>query len=284
MSGVAGIIFDVKEFSVHDGPGPRTTVFFKGCPLRCRWCHNPEGQSFRPEAMVRVSRCAACGKCLRPCAHPECQPLGRCLHACPQGLVSACGEETDSEALAARLLRQADFWRLGGEGGVTVSGGEPLAQPEFLLDLLERLDGVHRCIETSGFAPPEVFRAAAEHAELVLMDVKLADSAKHREYTGVGNESILNNLEQLKGGDIPFIVRVPVIPGVNDDAGNLAATAGLLRGAKRLVRVELLPYNPFAGAKYPMLGREPPPDYGNGAKQIISAEEFTRRGISAVVD
>lgn len=264
---------------MQDGPGPRTTVFFKGCPLRCRWCHNPEGWSFRPEAMVQTSRCRRCGKCLKPCGHPECRGLGRCIHACPEGLVSVCGRETDSETLAALLLKQADFFRSCG-GGVTVSGGEPLAQPEFLLDLLDRLGGVSRCVETSGFAPPEVFAAAAERAELILMDIKLVDSAKHREYTGEGNEPILANLRQLKEGKTPFVIRIPIIPGVNDDAENLAAAAELLLGAKNLLRVELLPYNPFAGAKYPMLGLPAPPDFCAGAeRQSLPMDEFLRRGI-----
>lgn len=276
-----GLIFDIKELAVHDGPGPRTTVFFKGCPLRCQWCHNPEGLDFHPQLMVQHSRCTGCGLCRKGCGHPECQKFDRCLHACPNGLVSRSGYEVDSGELAARLLRERDFWDIGG-GGVTLSGGEPLAQPEFLLDLLDKLEGVHRCVETSGFAPADVFAAMCARTELVMMDVKLADPALHKQYTGQDNAPILQNLEYLRQSGHPCIIRTPLIPGVTDTEENLSAIAKLLVDVPGLQRAELLPYNPMAGAKYPRLGLRPP-EFSGPKQDSRLLEPFMKVGVPAIL-
>lgn len=276
-----GIIFDIKEMAIHDGPGARTTVFFKGCPLRCRWCHNPEGLHFAPQLMVRESRCTHCGRCQKPCHHPDCQPYGRCLHICPMGLVSVSGQRVRSDELAARLLRSKDFWALSG-GGVTLSGGEPLAQPEFLLALLDALNGVHRCVETSGFAPLSVFSAMCDRTELVIMDLKLADDQTHRTWTGQSNAAILRNLDHLRETHHPCIIRTPLIPGVTDTLQNLSAIAELLQDLPGLIRAELLPYNTLAGAKYPMVGLTPPAFSGDAPTEALLAP-FTALGIPAVL-
>jgi len=247
---MTGTIFDIKEFSVHDGPGVRTTVFFKGCPLSCKWCHNPEGLSPSPEIMVRTARCRHCGLCMKPCTHEDCKPYNRCLHACPDGLVSVAGKVWEADALAKKLLENADFMESSG-GGVTVSGGEPTMQWEFLCELLDNLSPVHRAVETCGFTTPERFEAVISRAELVMMDVKLADAAMHKRWCGVDNAPILANLKMLKKSGKAHIFRVPLIPDITDTADNLAAISELVGDSP----VELLPYNPFAGAKYEGVGR-----------------------------
>lgn len=249
-----GTIFSVKEFTLHDGPGVRTTVFFKGCPLRCQWCHNPEGLRMEPELMIQHARCTHCGKCTMGCVHPDCQGFDRCLHVCPNGLIQLCGERVEAEDLAARLLKNRVFF--GQDGGITLSGGEPLMQGAFALALLRALRGVHRAVETSGHADMDTFAQVANEADLMIMDIKHVDPAQHMHYTGVDNARILRNLDQLKAMDRPFLIRVPLIPGVNDSAENLDATAALLQDCADRVRVELLPYNALAGAKYASVGRQ----------------------------
>lgn len=247
---MTGIIFDIKELAVHDGPGLRTTVFFKGCPLRCRWCHNPEGLSPRPQLSDRKSGCIQCGLCRRGCDHPDCRPFGRCLHICPQGLLSVAGKQITAEALAARILRDAPLFE--GGGGVTFSGGEPLMQGEFLLRTAGLLPGVHKAIETSGFAPTQLFRRVVKAVDLIYLDIKLADDALHRQYTGVSNRQILENLGLLKASGKPCVIRTPLIPGSTDTAENLSAIKELIGD----LPWEQLPYNTLAGAKYPQFNME----------------------------
>lgn len=247
---MTGTVFDIKEFSVHDGPGVRTTVFMKGCPLSCKWCHNPEGLSPHAELMVRTARCRHCGLCRVPCMHPDCAPFGRCLHACPDGLVSVVGTEWESDTLAARLLRAADFMQMSG-GGVTISGGEPTMQCDFVCELLDKLSGIHRAVQTCGYCSGEKFSRIVNRVELVMMDIKLVDAAAHKKYCGVDNAPILENFARLRDSGKPYIIRVPLIPDITDTEENLAAIAALVGDSE----VELLPYNPFAGAKYESVGR-----------------------------
>ena len=244
-----GHVFDIKEFSVNDGPGIRTTVFFRGCPLRCIWCHNPEGLERGRGVLVRQRGCLHCGKCRVPCDHPGCKGLDRCLHACPMGLVEELGKVWDAPTLAARLMRDEDLFQSSG-GGVTLSGGEPLLQHEFAIELL-RLLPVHKAIETSGYASADIFRQVIAEVDYVMMDVKLADPAAHRRYTGVDNAPILENLRYLRDCGKPYLVRVPLIPGITDTRENLANVAALVGDSP----VELLPYNRMAGAKYPSVGK-----------------------------
>ena len=246
-----GLIFDIKEFALHDGAGVRTTVFFKGCPLRCIWCHNPEGLRAVREVYLKQNGCLHCGLCTRPCNHPECRGLGRCLHICPQNLVSVSGVEWESDALAEHLLRHKDFFaRMG--GGITLSGGEPLLQADFCEALLKRLRGeVHCTIETSGYAEAETFARVTALCDFVIMDLKLADPDRHLEFTGVRNERILQNAAQLQKSGKPHLFRVPLIPQITDTPENLRAIAEIAGESE----VELLPYNRLAPAKYAGVGR-----------------------------
>lgn len=246
-----GLIFDIKEFALHDGGGIRTTVFFKGCPLRCVWCHNPEGLSPKRELYLKKNGCLSCGLCRRPCNHPECADLGRCLHICPKNLVCAAGEEWESEALAKRLLQKRGFFETMG-GGVTLSGGEPLLQADFCLELLGHLRGkLHRAVETCGYADADVFRRVTEVCDFVIMDLKLADCEAHRQYTGVGNERILQNARYLQDSGKPHLFRTPLIPGITDTAENLNAIGEIVGSSPW----ERLPYNHLAPAKYESVGR-----------------------------
>ena len=246
-----GLIFDVKEFALHDGGGIRDTVFFKGCPLRCVWCHNPEGLEPKKELYIRKARCVSCGLCQRSCDHADCAPFGRCLHVCPQNLVSVAGEEWESEELAGRLLRhQAIFESTG--GGVTVSGGEPLLQAEFCNELLSHLRGkIHIAMETSGYASQEVFERVTALCDLVMMDLKIADPAEHKRFTGVDNAPILANAKRLQESGRKHLFRVPLIPSITDTEENLRAIAEIAGESP----VELLPYNTMAAAKYQNVGR-----------------------------
>ena len=246
-----GRIFDVKEMSLHDGPGLRTTVFFKGCPLRCRWCHNPEGLSGDAELLFNKVRCRACGLCRGGCSHSECAPFGRCLRVCPENCLQTVGREIDARDLARELLSGAEI--LGDTfGGFTFSGGEPLFQTDFLLALAKELRGQHLCLETSGFAAREDFWAAIEIVDLVLLDIKLFDPALHKKYTGKDNARILENYAALKESGTPYVIRTPLIPDVTDTKENLAAIRSLIGEDPW----EQLPYNELAGAKYPMLGKK----------------------------
>jgi len=249
---MTGIIFDIKEMAVHDGPGLRTTVFLKGCPLRCLWCHNPEGLSPKPQLYIRKHACQHCGLCRRGCSHPDCQPYGRCLHICPSGLISISGREITSDALASAL--KSNLFLFGKDGGVTFSGGEPLMQAEFLLDVAAQLDGIHLALETSGHAPSEVFRAVISRMNYVYMDLKLADRELHKQYTGVYNDQILKNLEILRASGVPCTIRTPLIPGITDTQENLSGIRKLVGDLPH----ELLPNNAMAGAKYDLLNMEFP--------------------------
>ena len=204
-----GTVFDIKQLAVYDGPGIRTTVFLKGCPLRCMWCHNPEGLSYKPQLMVSMNNCLHCGACIRACPNggKTCTACGRCIRACPQGLRKLCGKRYTAQELAQKLLRDKDYLAAM-SGGVTFSGGEPTGQPEFLLETLDRVAGMHRAIETSGYCSGSVFEAVLARVEYVMMDLKLMDPEQHRHYTGVSNEPILENLERLKSGDPDAVVTV----------------------------------------------------------------------------
>ena len=246
-----GIIFDINEFAVYDGPGIRTAVFFKGCNLRCRWCHNPEGFKFEKE-LIAVSK----------------------------GPAKTAGVEYEAKELAQKLLKNADYLKKN-NGGYTISGGEPAAQEEFLLELLELLRGNHRAVETSGYCSKDTFISIAKETELILFDLKLIDKDEHFYWTGGGNNDILLNLDYLKYSGNAFIIRIPVIPGVNDNMFEDAAN--LLEGSKNLLRVELLPYHKTAGAKYSMVGLNYEPLFDTSAKPFLDAAPFTNRNISCMV-
>lgn len=230
---MTGRIFEIREFTLQDGPGIRTTVFFKGCPLRCAWCHNPEGQSFDRETMTMRD-----------------------------GTKRVVGEDWSAEELARELLKNADIMSQSG-GGITFSGGEPLAQPEFLEELVETLvthhsslttphSTLHLALETSGYVDSAIYRRIVSKMDFVYQDLKHHDAAAFRKWTGGDLGVVLGNIAWLKTSDVPYCIRVPIIPGVNDSATDRDAIAVLVGESP----VEYLPYNPAAGAKYPLLGRQ----------------------------
>ena len=263
---MTGTIFDIKEFTVHDGPGSRITVFFKGCPLRCKWCHNPEGLKTTPQLMYKEALCMHCMACKEPCAHEECKPFDRCIHACANGALSVAGEEISADVLTEKLLKNADILKLMG-GGITISGGEPMLQANFVCELADMLGNIHKAIQTSGYTDLETYQKVISRMDYVMQDIKLADEKAHIAYTGVSNEKILKNVEWLKTSDKPFVFRVPLIPRITDTEENLKAIAEIVGE----YRAELMPYNPFAGAKYPMVGME----YGISEAEN-KEEDFTR--------
>lgn len=275
-----GTIFDIKQFAIYDGPGIRTTVFFKGCPLRCMWCHNPEGLSYQPQLMVSLANCQHCGRCVAACPSGtrQCRACGQCVRACPQGLRRICGTRYDAQTLAQKLLRDQAYLAAMG-GGITLSGGEPTAQPAFLLELLDRTASMHRAIETSGYCSEATFTAMLQRVDYVMLDLKLIDPRQHQHYTGVSNEPILENLQRLKKSGKRFRVRLPVIPGVNDSDENFAQTAALLTDAPALELVELLPYHVTAGAKYEMVGQSYQPTFDPTAAPRLNTALFHQYGL-----
>ncbi|MCH3918227.1 MAG: glycyl-radical enzyme activating protein [Spirochaetia bacterium] len=279
----SGIIFDIKQLAIFDGPGIRQTVFLKGCPLHCLWCHNPEGISPKPQLMVSVASCTHCGKCHAACPSPEnCILCGKCIDECPLHLRHICGEVISSTALAKRLGKDADYYARYG-GGITFSGGEPLLQGEFLLDVLSQIKQYHRAIETSGYANENLFREIYRNVDFIIMDIKMMDDALHRKYTGKSNMSILKNASFLLEGNKPFTIRIPCIPGINDNQGNFEETARFLSGAKNLQEVELLPYQKAAGAKYQMIGEKYMPPFDENQKVFLDTKIFSKYGIRSKI-
>ncbi|MGB7294625.1 MAG: glycyl-radical enzyme activating protein [Candidatus Aminicenantales bacterium] len=286
-----GLIFDIKRYSINDGPGIRTTVFFKGCPLDCRWCHNPEGRSSSPEIMVRPARCLeGCSECLAACPEnalskpgmspvidrARCTPCGLCTEICPTQALEIVGRRLSAVELVREIEKDRVFFEESG-GGATFSGGEPLSQPEFLYEVLGncRRKNIHSAIDTCGFAPPEILERIAAQADLFLFDLKAMDEQKHIAFTGQSNRLILENLKRLAGAGKRIIVRIPVVPGINDDPENTRRTASFLRPLETVSEISLLPYHKLGREKSQGIDRE------NSWQEFAAPTEETLEKIKA---
>ena len=272
MEEIKGLIFDIKKFAVHDGPGIRTTVFFKGCPLSCWWCHNPEAMRPKAELVLFENKCIDCGQCFEVCQHgghqklpdagriyhrERCTLCGECVEACYAEALVMEGREVTVEEVMVELRKDIPFYR-NSSGGITLSGGEPTLQHEFVLELLKRCkaEGLHTTIDTSGQTSWRIFERLLPFTDLVLYDVKHMDEGKHKTYTGVSNRAILANLKKIGEFGLPIEVRVPIIPGINDAEEDIVRSAQFLTGVKGITRVELLPFHKLGESKYARLGIE----------------------------
>lgn len=299
----SGLIYDIKRYAINDGPGIRTTVFLKGCPLHCAWCHNPEGISPSPQRVYTPSKCIGCNMCMDVCpenalTHTEtgiaadqdrCLNCGICTAACPSTAVEIFGRRVTVADIVHEIEKDALFFDQSG-GGVTFSGGEPLGQPEFLVAALDALGqvGVHRAVDTTGHAKTETLMRVAAHTDLFLYDLKHMDSQCHRQWTGVGNALILKNLRALAETGARIWIRIPLIQGVNADSGNMSQTAAFLSALPEApILVNLLPYHDTMAGKYEKLGQNlnetramSEPD-----TQTVDAvrELFVRNGLEVVV-
>ena len=283
-----GIIFNIMRYSIEDGPGIRTTVFFKGCPLSCTWCHNPESQAPVRELIFRQDRCLACNACLDCCPvagrAEDCRLCGRCQEVCPAAAREILGRELTVSEVMAQIEKDRLFYEESG-GGVTFSGGEPLFQADFLLALLKACadKSLHRTVDTCGYSPYSTVRAVAQLTDLFLYDLKLMDSAAHKYYTGVHNEGILANLRRLAFDHPNVLVRVPIIPGITDSEANLQTMATFLRPLP-IRRLEILPYHNTGLAKYLLLGRSCPPDIPRPSRaQMEKVAEILSAGGQQVI-
>jgi len=285
----SGVVFNVQRFSVHDGPGVRTTIFMKGCPLACAWCHNPESQQLSPAFVRLTHRCMRCGRCTDDELALDTveNKTEHDVALCPTGALQRIGERISASTLIGQVMRDRIFYDES-EGGVTISGGEPLVQAPFVTDVMRRLqnEGVHTALDTCGFAPWDHLREAAAYADLVLFDLKLMDSTRHEAATGVPNDAILRNLTNLARVHEDIWIRIPVIPTVNDDDANIIATADFLAKLPFPLRVDLLPYHPTGEAKFTRLGKH----YALHGTATPSSDQmaaivsrFTERGLYATI-
>ena len=270
MSAVGGVIFDIKRYAVHDGPGIRTTVFLKGCPLRCAWCHNPEGIAPAPQLAVNPRSCIGCGACVTACprgaieltgAGPvvrreRCDDCGDCAHACPSEALTIRGERVSAEHVIAELAADRAFYDSSG-GGITVSGGEPLMQPEFARAILSgcRDLGLHTTLDTCGHGSREALDALLPNVDLILYDLKLMDAEALALHTGADNRVILQNLTRCSASGASVIIRVPIVPEYTAAPENVSAIARFVAELPAPpLAIELLGYHRFASAKYSALG------------------------------
>lgn len=287
-----GLVFDIQRFSIHDGPGIRTTVFLKGCPLSCLWCHNPEGQDAEPEIFFTANKCIGCLFCVRMCERKchriedgvhvydrrACLRCGACTRECyPQALEVAGREMTVAEVIAEVRKDQAFYDNSG--GGMTVSGGEPMLQFAFTKALLEagKRAGLHTCLETCGYATTEKILAVQPLTGLFLYDIKETDSARHREHTGVSNDKILANLSALNAAGATIVLRCAIVPGLNDRSDHFAAVAKLADNLNGVQAVDVLPYHPLGTSKAHRLGKKPP------LAAVPSSSDETVRGWVAAI-
>ncbi|KAA3656245.1 MAG: glycyl-radical enzyme activating protein [Chloroflexi bacterium] len=264
------IIFDIKRYSIHDGPGIRTTAFLKGCPIRCRWCANPESQKRSPEIAYFKQECIQCRKCLETCplnaihfsgaAHcldrSVCDLCAQCVDVCPADALQIVGRTVTARGLFDEMVSDRPFWERSG-GGVTLSGGEPLIQHQFVKAFLElcRSNYIHTAIETCLHISPKILKDILPLVDFVICDMKIMDSEKHKQFTAVSNKLILENIVFLLNSDLDMLVRMPLIPGVNDDVANLEALGAFLQSHRKNAQLELLPFHRLGESKYEQAGR-----------------------------
>lgn len=265
-----GTVINIQKYSVHDGPGIRTTVFFKGCPLRCWWCHNPESQNPKHEIMFFKERCTNCGVCIRRCpqkaielkeGYPKieeskCTLCGKCTDFCPNSAREHVGKDMTVQELMKEIIKDEVFYDESG-GGVTFSGGEPLVHTDFLNEVLKlcKERGIHTALDTSGFAPWEKLEKIADKVDLFLYDIKLMDNEKHLKYIGVQNIDILENLKKLSDRGCNIYIRMPIIAGVNDDDEHINEAIKFISNLN-IIQVNLLPYHKMGMDKYRRLKME----------------------------
>lgn len=263
-------VFDIQRFSIHDGPGIRTTVFLKGCPLHCIWCHNPESLSADPDLFYHEKNCIGCGACAAVCPQgchivtdaghlferENCVHCGKCAEACPAGALEVSGQQMPADAVLREVLKDRPFYKE--TGGMTLSGGEPLYQADFAAALLKaaKAEGLHTAVETSGFGPEAALRKLMPYTDLFLFDIKETDEARHRTYTGAGCEEILRNLCLLDRENKEIILRCPVIPGCNDREDHFRAIAALANTLHHVKEIHIEPYHDLGVIKAKDLGRE----------------------------
>lgn len=266
---ITGTVFQIQRFSLDDGPGIRTTVFLKGCPLRCRWCHNPEAFSPRPQLSWHSEQCTQCGACAAVCPqgvhvladgvhtvrYERCTGCGRCAAGCPAQALEVVGFSAAAQAVIREAARDKAYYEHSG-GGVTFSGGEPTGQPEFLQELLilAKKEGLHVCLDTCGQAPWALYEALLPRVDLFLYDYKAADPAVHRQYTGVDNTLILENLRRLSAAGARILLRCPIIPGINDNEAHFAAIRRLKDELPGIVGAQVMPYHNIGAGKWRALG------------------------------
>ena len=269
---MVGTIFDIQRFSVHDGPGIRTTVFFKGCPLRCIWCHNPESQKLSASLAYYSNKCKGCGECVPACPNgchsldenglhvfdrSKCTLCGECAKACAFEAIECLGKRVSAQEIIEEVTRDNTFYKNSG-GGMTVSGGEPLMQGEFVVELLRcaKEKGIHICMESCGFAPEQTVKAVAEYVDIFLFDVKATDDDKHKELTGVPFAPIRKNLLLLDSLGAKTVLRCPLVPGINTDEDHIKEIAKLAVSLGNLLEVNVMAYHTLGNGKYDALDME----------------------------
>ncbi len=272
MDQLTALIFDIKKFAIHDGPGIRTTVFFKGCPLACWWCHNPEAMLHKRELVFFEGKCISCGECFEVCpeqAHEQlpdgsrvyhrdkCLLCGKCADVCYAEALVMEGREVTVDELMVELRKDAPFYE-NSNGGITLSGGEPTRQHEFALALLKKCkaEGFHTAVDTAGQTPWRILAGILPYVDLVLFDIKHIDETDHKKHTGVPNRLILENLAKIGDSGTDIEIRMPIIPGINDAEEIIGRTAEYLIDIKGITRIELLPYHKLGESKWSRLDRE----------------------------
>jgi len=273
---MTGTVFDIKRFAIHDGPGIRTSVFLKGCPLGCVWCQNPEGIPLAPVLWYFNSKCIKCGECVKSCPvdaltdhgpdpnfiridHDKCTLCGKCTDVCPTSALTITGKERSTEWVVDELLKDKVFYEKSG-GGITLTGGDPLYQYEFSLSILKAIKeyGIHTAVETAMFSSEEILLSLIPYTDLFLVDIKILDNDLHKKYTGVENKIIKSNFESLAARAKNIIVRVPLIPGYTARSENIIDIRDYVRSVREDIMVELLNFNPLARDKYSILGKQYP--------------------------